>query len=248
MKHKILVVALGMALLLLVVAASGGMFIPLSDAGKEHSQAPENSPVIGDDFSVDRIDFIHYAKPPGGSKPSPTSTCYKLLRLKWTTLPVSCVINPATQEGLDPQDVKNKIITAAETWDTATSRELFRDFSEGSATFGNLDGVNAIAFAPHGDPNVIAVTSIWYYRTTGQIVETDMLFNEKWVWGAAESDGTQMDIQNIATHEFGHVAGLGDLYTTSCQEVTMYGYSGYEEIKKRTLEPADVTGIKKIYG
>jgi Matrixin len=248
MKQKILGLALGVALLLLIVAASAGMLLPLSDTGKEHSQAPEHSPVIDADFNLERIDFIHYAKPPGGSKPAPTSTCYKLLHLKWTTLPVSCTINPSTQEGLDSQFVEDKIITAAETWDEATSKELFRDFSVDSSVTYGLDGVNAIAFGLDDDPNVIAITSIWFYRTTGQIVETDMLFNEKWVWGTAESGGTQMDVQNIATHEFGHVAGLGDLYTTSCQEVTMFGYSGYEETKKRSLEPADVTGIRKIYG
>src|SRR5512139_3621378 len=166
MKQKIIVVALGMALLLLVVAAAGGMLVPLSDAGKENSQAPEHSPVIDDDFNLERIDFIHYAKPPGGSKPSPTSTCYKLLRLKWTTLPVSCTINPSTEELLNPKIVEDTIITAAETWDAATSKELFGSFSaDASATYGTLDGVNVIAFAPYEDPNVIAITSIWYYRT-----------------------------------------------------------------------------------
>jgi predicted Zn-dependent protease len=250
MKHKMVMIILGMAVfLLLVMAASGGMLIPASDTGKEHSQAPANSPEIGDNFDLERIDFIHYAKPPGVVKPGKTTTCYKLLRLKWTNLPVTYVINPSTQEDLDPVFVTDAIVTAAETWDDASSRELFGSYSEDvTATYGNLDGKNVIAFGPYQDPNVIAVTSFWFSRSRGQIVEADILFNEYWAWGTADSPGDQMDIQNIATHEFGHVLGLDDLYTDSCKEVTMYGYSSLEEIKKQTLELPDIEGLQKIYG
>ena len=57
-----------------------------------------------------------------------------------------------------------------------------------------------------------------------------------------------MDLQNIATHELGHSAGLNDIYSSTCSEVTMYGYSSYGETKKRTLEQPDITGLQKIYG
>jgi hypothetical protein len=242
--------ALGIVLLLLVMAVSGGMIIPLSDKGQENSQAPDNSPVIDEDFNLERIDFIHYAKPAGPVKPPKTATCYKLMGMKWTTLPVVYSINPETQEPLTKDFIISAISKAAETWDDKTSKELFSNSGDPdySAVFGKLDGKNAIAFSPYSESNVIAITSVWYYRTTGQIVEADMLFNEYWIWGAAESEGTQMDVQNIATHEFGHVVGLADLYTDSCKEVTMFGYSGNEEVKKRTLEMPDITGLQKIYG
>jgi hypothetical protein len=250
MKRKIAMsVLVVIVFLLLIMAASGGMIIPLSDAGKENSQAPEHSPVVGDNFDLERIDFIHYAKPTGVEKGGKTPTCYKLLRLKWTTLPITCEINPSTEENLDSSFVTDAIVTAAETWDAATSQELFGGFSENrNAVYGKFDGVNAIAFGSYGDPNVIAITSFWYYRSTGQIVEADILFNEYWKWGEAEAPGDQMDIQNIATHELGHVAGLDDVYTRSCSEVTMYGYSGVEETIKRTLEQPDIDGLQKIYG
>ena len=41
-----------------------------------------------------------------------------------------------------------------------------------------------------------------------------------------------MDVLNIATHEIGHAAGMGDLYTTSAQEETMFGYSNEGETKR----------------
>jgi predicted Zn-dependent protease len=57
-----------------------------------------------------------------------------------------------------------------------------------------------------------------------------------------------MDLQNIATHEFGHAVGLGDIYDTACSSVTMYGYSDYGDTVKRTLETPDITGLRTLYG
>ena len=112
-----------------------------------------------------------------------------------------------------------------------------------------VDGKNVAGFGPYSQSNVIAVTTVWGYFSGPtqwkEIVEWDMLFNTNFKWGITSSDA--MDIQNIGTHEMGHSAGLGDLYTTSCSIETMYGYSGYGEITKRTLETGDIAGIKSLY-
>jgi hypothetical protein len=55
-------------------------------------------------------------------------------------------------------------------------------------------------------------------------------------------------VQNVATHEAGHALFLDDLYLWKTAELTMYGYVGYAEIKKRTLGVGDVLGIQKLYG
>jgi hypothetical protein len=108
----------------------------------------------------------------------------------------------------------------SETWDDKTSLNLFDYQLDASATYGNQDLKNSIVFSDYGDSNVIAVTSIWYYPSTKAIVEFDMLFNDAFDW-ATDGDTTKMDLQNIATYEFGHTVGLADLYTDSCKEVTM---------------------------
>ena len=56
-----------------------------------------------------------------------------------------------------------------------------------------------------------------------------------------------MDLENIATHELGHSIGLGDLYTSSCAQETMYGYADFGEISKRDLNSGDILGISKLY-
>jgi hypothetical protein len=205
--------------------------------------------VIGDNWDLERVDFIHYAKPSSPSKPG-TSTCYKLMGVKWSTLPVSYVINPSNPQGMAAESIVGAISASANTWDSATSKELFNDAYaiDYSAQYGVQDYVNAIAFGEYPDGNVIAVTSVWYTRVGKRIVEFDMLFNTGFVWGDATMDPGVMDLENIATHELGHSVGLSDIYTSSCSTVTMYGYSGNGDVQKRTLEQPDITGLQSMYG
>jgi len=200
---------------------------------------------------LDKVTFIHYAdetlKLTGKAAKSPT--CYKLMNVKWNSLPVSYTINPTNPQGLSKEFVTSSISTSAETWDAATSRELFNNVYrvDYTAQYGVQDYKNAIAFGDYSNSGVIAITTVWYTRWSRQIVEFDMLFSTKFSWGNADLDSTKMDLQNIATHELGHAVGLDDIYTTSCTAVTMYGYSHYGETQKRDLEQPDITGLQKLY-
>jgi hypothetical protein len=238
-----LLIAISAMLAFSAVTATASMIVPASESGREHS------PVIGANGELDRVDFIHYAKPPAGSKPGNANSCYKLMGVKWPALPVAYVINPSNS-GLSQAFVTQAISTSAETWDAATSKELFNNaYSVNyNAKYGVLDQKNSIAFGSYPNSNVIAVTSVWYTRVGKQIVEFDQLYNTQFTWGDATSNPAVMDLQNIATHELGHSVGLDDIYSTSCSDVTMYGYSTNGETSKRSLEAADITGLKQIYG
>jgi len=239
---------LTIVVLLFSVTATALFDIPVNARATEVSQAPEHSPVINDDWSLTRVDFVHYAKPVLPGKPSNTATCYKLLGGKWKTLPVNYVINPGNPQNLSPVFVTSAISTAAETWDAATSSELFNNaYSvDYGVRYGIQDYKNAIQFGDYSDNNVIAVTSVWIGRKT--IVEFDILFNTRYAWGDSTKTSGVMDLQNIAAHELGHGVGLNDIYSTGCSAVTMYGYSSYGETSKRTLEQPDITGLKSMYG
>ena len=246
-------IALGILIAVTILAISGmttaSMLIPVNDNARENAKAPEKSPVIGDNWDFERVDFIHYAKPsnPGKTK---TETCYKLLGVKWNTLPVNYVINPTNPQGLLEAFVTSAISTSAETWDAVTSKELLDDFYtiDSAVNYGVQDYKNAIAFGNYPTAGVIAVTSIWYTRVGKQIVEFDIMFDTDFTWGDAMLNPAVMDLQNIATHEFGHGVGLADIYSTTCSTVTMYGYSSNGDVEKRTLEQPDITGLQKMYG
>jgi len=209
------------------------------------------------DSNIEKIEFIHWKKDfaksdkAKGSKPP---SCYQFLTptgVRWGTLPVSYVINPTNPQNLPQNFITTAVFNAAETWDNSTTKELMKNTyaTDNTAIYGVYDHKNAIAFGNYPTTGVIAVTSIWYNRFTGKIVEFDIKFDTDFIWGDASGGNSEvMDLQNIATHELGHGVGLGDIYNTSCSEVTMYGYSTEGETTKRTLELADITGLQKLYG
>jgi len=241
---------LAISLLLLSATVAASMVIPANENAKERAQAPENSPVIGDDWDIERVDFVHYVKPENPAKPPKTDVCYKLMGVKWSTLPVNYYVNPTNPYGLSSEFVTSTISLSAETWDVSTSKDLFNNAYavDSSAQYGIYDGKNAIVFADYNSNTAIAVTSVWYSKRTKQILEFDQIYNTRFVWGDATIDPGVMDLQNIATHELGHAVGLDDLYTSSCTAVTMYGYSTEGELSKRTLEQPDIAGLQKMYG
>jgi Matrixin len=208
------------------------------------------------DQVVDKIVFIHRVNTPDGlaemaAKPSgSTKALYKWSGLHWDKTNIPYLIDD-TSSGLNKAAVISTIHDSFETWDTATGEEVFADTSS-SGTAGNLDrtnGVNEVCFRSLSSSGTIAVTYIWYNRLTKAIVEVDTVFNTDFTWTISQYGvpGT-MDLQNIATHEFGHWLVLDDLYTRPASEQTMYGYGEYAEVKKCTLESGDIAGVQKIYG
>jgi len=253
MKTKFLIVVL--VSLVVISVASASMLIPANDKAKEKAKAPEKSPVIGENWDLERIDFIHYARPdnPGKpNKPGKTETCYKLLGVKWKSLPVNYVINPTNPDDLTEDFVTSAISASAETWNNATTSELFNNkyVVDYNVNYGQQDFVNVVSFGDYQEKGVIGITTIWYIPRGKKIVEFDILLDTDYSWGDATNPETPtvMDLQNIATHELGHSVGLNDIYSQSCSEVTMYGYSDYGETNKRTLENPDIAGIQQLYG
>ena len=210
----------------------------------------------------EKIVFIHYkndfVRRPSG-RPGKAPTCYGFLskgaKLKTTE---DLIIAP----NLDI----SAILASAEEWDShTTSVNLFGGYTIDSTAnwdgwAGSIpDGRNEFSYGNYPQSGVIAVTVVWGYfsgpASARYISEFDVLFDTDYEWGDADpnNDGVVdnpnvMDLQNIATHEIGHGVGLADVYQTACSEVTMYGYSDYGEIIKRTLETPDITGLQKLYG
>jgi hypothetical protein len=74
-----------------------------------------------------------------------------------------------------------------------------------------------------------------------------MKLNTRYSWSLT-SEANRMDVQNIVTHEFGHWAGLADLYNSADSLLTMYGYSGYGVTYQRDLGLGDRMGVQAVYG
>ncbi len=253
---KTISIFLTVAIVLSISGVATAGFIPVNQKAKNNSQGPEHSPVITEtagEWELDRVDFIHYAKPsnPGGGKGKGggDTSCFKLMGVKWKTLPIDYVINP-TNSGLPEVFVTDTIGTSAETWDAETSAELFNNTYtvDNSAQYGIQDYENVIDFGDYPRDGVIGVTTVWYTRKGKQIVEFDMRLDTDYTWGDATVNPIVMDLRNILVHEFGHSVGLSDIYTDACSTVTMYGYSTEGETSKRDLEAPDIQGLQQMYG
>jgi hypothetical protein len=186
--------------------------------------------------------------------------CYSLTGHKWATLPVSYVINPTNTQGLSESLVTSAIYAAAETWDAATSKELFNNNYQINYNLQTVpyvqDSVNSIVFGDFG--NVTTILGMAYVyggkgKQSSYIKEFDIILNQKdWAWGDTSGNPSVWDLQGMATHELGHVIGLYDIDNVNCSSVTMYHDVGHttpqQSFDKRSLAPADITGLQKIYG
>jgi len=215
----------------------------------------------------ERMVFIHYRKPrgkpadkPGRTPPTQDSQCYTFLGkgVKWKDPAFSAFMVDATNDaGLGPDAVLDAISAAADTWASKTAAGILPTCTlaaDLTADWDSPDGFNEVVFGDLDTANAIAVTIVWGIfggpPSQREIVEFDMIFDDQdFDWSAGE-EGVEgkMDLENIATHELGHAVGLGDLYDTGCAEATMYGYSGYAETDKRTLETGDIAGLQELYG
>lgn len=206
------------------------------------------------------ITIVHYKKDfvkpenPGQGNNAKTATCYGFISAYAKLIATENLLVNPTNSGMTEAEVLSGIQSSATTWDNQTSASLFGDVTASStANFDTYaDGQNEISFGNYSQSGVIAVTRIWGYfsgkPSSRYISQFDIMFDTDFAWGDAEVNAALMDLKNIATHELGHGVGLNDIYTTSCQEVTMYGYSANGEIKKRTLAAPDIQGLRILYG
>jgi PKD repeat protein len=165
--------------------------------------------------------------------------------IKWWTVNVPYAINTAG----GPSGSLPAIQAAMQTWTDVPGSALtfLFDGTTLSTAWGKNDGNNITCFGYIDDSSVLAQTLTWYNADTGEMLDSDLKFNTEYSWGA-DGSPEYFDVQNVATHEFGHSAGLADLYADSDSEKTMYGYSSKGETKQRTLDQDDINGVIYLYG
>lgn len=176
----------------------------------------------------------------------------------------SYLVDPTNPFGMSNQFVMDSIANAANSWDSQVTFGIYGSIVQ--QTFGSTptvnvpDGQNVKFFAALGDlplgienpSSVIAVTILHGVfggsPSTNEILEADIVFNTLFPYGDATSNSGVMDLESIATHEEGHLCGLGHPSTSlSCFLVTMYPTAVLGETHKRTLAPDDIACIRSLY-
>ena len=143
---------------------------------------------------------------------------------------------------------------ASRQWNTRTGNTvLYHSSTQHNTNIPKqVDGKNLItkvALDPVEESDTLMLTTSWVRKDDLKKyhVESDIEINslKKW-YNNGSLNG--YDIQNVMTHEFGHMLGLNDLWDSPEKEFTMYDRIEYGELKKRTLEQDDLNGFHAIYG
>lgn len=110
----------------------------------------------------------------------------------------------------------------------------------------NMNQINEVDFMFYGSSMPIATTWIWSTEDTLEFLEADTVFNEYYNFSTNLAPYSY-DVANVMMHEAGHFLSLDDTYDVDDSEQTMYGYTTFQETKKRTLEWGDRAGVRYIY-
>jgi len=172
------------------------------------------------------------------------------LRLRWAE-PMTYEVDNAGETFDGVEDITTILGASVNTWNEVTLDTIFNTPEDQTANVepGAADGYNIVVWRNLGSGGTIAYNSLWINRYLETIIDSDVVFNSYYEWADCEKTdcATKMDLQNIATHEFGH-NGLGDLYMPPSKALTMHGYDWFGDIGKRTLGDGDKLGIQALYG
>lgn len=191
--------------------------------------------------------FVDYAAPShAGPGPHPTteSSNFQLTQggIRWFT--GGAVTYQIT--GSAPSGGNTAVENAVATWDGfVTTRTLSRDDSSPSANL--CGGVNTVQWAAiDGSGGALATASVCRNVATKAIVGFVVTMDSAESWATDGSSGN-FDVENVASHEFGHVAGLGHDNPPKSGCLTMYKFAGLGETQKRTLGLGDKLGMDALY-
>jgi hypothetical protein len=210
-------------------------------------------------------------------------------------LPLPIVVYPGTYSEMTVEEITAAVTGAAAAWSAGTNSCTYLDFDvtvvSGRAPRTGNDGIRMVVFRDTSwckldasgvcdpsstiyDPASLALTNVVASASTGRIVDADIEVNAhsfSFADKVAHPELTSRhDLQNLLTHEFGHMLGLDsscypagvpnrptdntgqpvvDCATASAavQATTMFPSTSPDDLQKRTLEPDDRAGVCAIY-
>jgi hypothetical protein len=179
-----------------------------------------------------------------------TDSRHTLIGARWELWPTYRVNTGSVPAEIDPGAARTDIDAGQNAWESPFVTDCsfvpgmtdYQAFDGGTTTAGpslaldiTFDGLNTVAFVPLSQticagPGMVACTVAWSER--GRFVEADMAIEPDltvlggdfhWTTGDTTSvagGAGQLALIDVATHEFGHFAGLG--HVKNSPELTMF--------------------------
>lgn len=126
--------------------------------------------------------------------------------------------------------------------DTNPNQQLRTDFSSSDIHLVMFDESNSSGYFPNGS-GTVALTPLWFLPD-GTITDADVLFNGNGFQFTTSGQFTRFDVQDVATHELGHLLGLDH---SGCAGATLYPYVDAGMLLQRSLSQDDVHGARDMY-
>ena len=159
-------------------------------------------------------------------------------------------LDPDSFVGLEEAAVRSAVELAMDQWNgvthSAINFSLGQDVQNAEASTNNhviyLDPSNQSGWFPGGSMTV-AITPITYNTSNGKIIDIDVIFNgQRWNFAAGLEPG-RFDLQDVLTHELGHVIGLDH---SPVHGASMWPYVSQGQWIHRSLTQDDQSGAVAV--
>ena len=126
--------------------------------------------------------------------------------------------------------------------DSSPTSQARTDWDSSTIHLMLFDENNVSGYFPGGS-STVAITPVWFY-SSGLIDDADVLFNGKNFNFTTRAEGGRFDVQDVATHELGHLIGFDH---SGWAGSTMYPYVDSTVILHRSLSSDDVHAMRAAY-
>jgi hypothetical protein len=168
--------------------------------------------------------------------------------------------NPANSSGYPFDHFRKGVVDALQQWSHATGNLFDFDYWQGTdpeiyPKGLALNGLSSIFFASKTpdatDPNVIGFTELWFNEATGDIVESDIILNDRnFSFTSSPTDTASRNrgsrpavyLNSVLTHELGHAIGLGHSGNLNSSMLFV------EFLEQYRLGCDDIAGARHLYG
>jgi hypothetical protein len=133
--------------------------------------------------------------------------------------------------------------SSAKLVENATSAQRARtDWASDDIHLLYFDETGSSGYFPPGS-GIVALTPVWF-TSGGVITDADILFNGSDYQFTTSKVPARFDVQDVATHELGHLLGLDH---SGWAGATMYPYVDPSVILHRSLSLDEVCGMRALY-